>query len=119
MLKLLIKLAIAAVLANAVYHIGLEYLNHIKFRDAVRDTATFKAKTDAELRDQIMKLAEEYDVPLDPDALAIRREQRQVFVDGSYEKPIEVLPRYEYPWHFSWSIEANTETTILPGAPVR
>jgi len=57
-LKLLIKLAIAALLANAAYRIGSEYLTYIKFRDAIRDAAMFKATDDVELRKKIMDLSE-------------------------------------------------------------
>ena len=71
MLKLLVKLAIVALLANAAYRIGSEYLTYVKFRDAVRDAAMFKAKNDDELTARIMDLAAQYDVPLDEDNIAI------------------------------------------------
>ena len=71
-MKLLIKLAIAALLANAAYRIGSEYLTYIKFRDAIRDAAMFKATDDVELRKKIMDLSDEYDVPLVDEALIIQ-----------------------------------------------
>jgi hypothetical protein len=117
MLKLLIKLAVVALLANAVYRVGSEYVTFLKFREAVRDAALFRAKTDEELRQRIMKLAEEYGVSVSDDHVSIRREQRVVYVNGSYDKPIEVVPRYSYPWHFAWAIEAlQEEVSLLPGA---
>ena len=112
MFRLLIKLAIAGLLANAVYRVGSEYLVYVKFRDAVRDAAMFKATTDVELQRRIMELAFAYDVPLSEDAIAIRREDRHVLVDGSYQKPIEVAPTFFYPWGFSWSIDALTPTNV-------
>lgn len=112
MLKLLVKLAIAALLANAGYRVGSEYLTHIKFRDAVRDAAMFKAKTDEELRHRIMDLSSEYEIPLSEDAVTIQREDRHVFIQGSYKKSIEVVPRLHYPWPFSWAIDAMTSTTV-------
>jgi hypothetical protein len=42
----------------------------------------------------------------------IRREDRQVMVDGSYHKPIEVVPTFQYQWPFTWSIEALTPTQV-------
>ena len=37
MFKLLLKLAVVALVANAAYHVGAEYLTYIKFQDAIRD----------------------------------------------------------------------------------
>jgi hypothetical protein len=111
-IKLALKLAIVALLANAVYHIGSEYLTYIKFRDAIRDAAMFKAKNDTELMARIVDLAAQYEVPLDQENLTIEREDRRVNVDGWYDKPIEIVPNYEYPWHFGLSLEVLTPTTL-------
>ena len=112
MLKLFVKLAIVALLANAAYRIGVEYLTYVKFRDAVRDAATYKTNDDDDLRKRIMDLAGDFDIPLSQDAVLIRREDRQVMVDGSYHKPIEVVPTFQYQWPFTWSIEALTPTQV-------
>ena len=117
MVKLLLKLAIAGLLINAAYRIGGEYVTYISFRDEVRDAAMYKAKTDAELSRQIMDLADQYDVPLAESALKIVREERRVRVEGAYEKPIEVVPTYFYPWHFAWSIDATVSIVIPPFTP--
>jgi hypothetical protein len=96
-LKLFFKLAVVALLANAAYRVGLEYLTYVKFRDAVRDAATYKTNDDEDLRKRIMDLAGDYDIPLTNDAVTIRREDRQV-----------VVPTFQYQWPFTWSIEAIT-----------
>jgi hypothetical protein len=111
-IKLVVKLAIVALLANAAYHIGSEYLTYIKFRDAIRDAAMFKAKTDSELMARIVELAGQYEVPLQEENVTIEREERKVSVEGWYDKPIEVVPNYEYPWHFGLSLEV-----VTPGIP--
>jgi hypothetical protein len=108
-IKLFVKLAIVALLANAAYHIGTEYLTYIKFRDAIRDAAMFKAKSDSELLARIVELAGQYDVPLQEENVTIEREERKVSVEGWYDKPIEVVPDYEYPWHFGLSLEVLTQ----------
>ena len=112
MIKLLIRLALVALLANAAVRIGSEYITHVKFRDAIRDAAMFKAKDDAELIARIMDLAVQYEIPLDQDNVAIEREDRRVNVDGWYDKPIAVLPNYEYPWHFGLSLDVLTPTGL-------
>jgi hypothetical protein len=108
MIRFAVRLAVAAFVANAAYRIGSEYFAHVKFRGAVRSTVVLTAKTDNELRQRIMALAAEHDVPLAEDHLAIRRDSHHVFVQGSYKKPIDLLPLYEYPWRFEMSIEAPT-----------
>jgi hypothetical protein len=112
-IKLFIKLAIVALLANATFHIGSEYLTYIRFRDAIRDAAMFKAKNDTELMARIMDLAEQYDVPVDEENLTIERAERKVSIDGWYDKPIEVVPNYEYPWHFGLSLEIMAPPTAI------
>jgi hypothetical protein len=111
-IKLLFKLAVVALLANGAYHIGSEYLTYIRFRDAIRDAAMFKAKNDPELIARIVDLASQYEVPLDEENLTIEREDRKVTVEGWYDKPIEVVPNYEYPWHFGLSLEVITSTFV-------
>jgi hypothetical protein len=113
-IKLLIKLAIVALLANAAYHIGAEYLTYIKFRDAIRDAAMFKARNDTELMARIMDLAAQYEIPLDEENLTIERRERQVNIEGWYDKPIEVAPSYQYPWHFGLSLDVLTPTVLAP-----
>lgn len=112
MIKLFIKLALAALLANGAYRIGSEYLTYIRFRDGVRDAAMFKARTDEELQRRIMDLAGQYDLPLTEEAISIQREERRVMVQGRYRKPIEIVPSYFYAWPFSWSIEAIVSATV-------
>jgi hypothetical protein len=118
MIRWFLKLAVAALIVLAVWHIASAYVAHFKFRDAVREAATYETKSDSELRARILELAEKFDVPLDPgdiSALRIAREGRQIVIEGSYVEPIEVLPGYLYPWPFSWAIEAEvTPRTIMP-----
>jgi hypothetical protein len=119
MIRLLIKLALAALIANAVYRVGSEYVTHLKFREAVRDTILYKSTSDEDLRRKIAVIADEYDVPLKPEAVEIRHIDQQVLVNGSYERRMELLPRVEVPWPFSWSIDVVMPSTLLPGAPPR
>ena len=113
MFKLLVKLAIVALIANSAYHIGSEYLTYVRFRDAVRDAAMFKAKNDTELTARIMDLATQFEVPLDEDNLAISREDRRINIEGWYDKPIEIVPSYEYPWHFGLALDIVAPPTSV------
>ncbi len=108
MIKGLIKLAIVVLLANAIWRAGSAYLSYYKFKDAVTDVAiNSKNKTDDELREKVMSLAMEYDEPIEADAVAIRRENDHLYIEGSYTKPVALFPGYEYQWPFSLTADSQ------------
>lgn len=116
MIKLIIKLAIVALLANAGYRIGTEYLAHIRFRDAVREVGTFRSKDNEDLRKRIAVAADKFDIPQADEDLDIVRQGRHVVVKGVYQKQIEVVPGYLYPWDFKWELEIE-QPAELPYFP--
>ena len=117
-MKLLIRLGVTALLANAAFRIGTEYLIHYKFRDSVREAAMFRARNDEELGQRVMETAAIYDVPLDADGFTARRNGREAIVTGTYTKPIEIVPGFPYQWKFDFAIQAFVNSVpLLPGAP--
>ena len=106
MIKLAIKLAIAALIANAAWQAGRTFAAHYQFRDDVRQAALIRGQTDAQLQQRVLGLAANYDIPLTADALTIRREERHVYVEGSYLRVVPIAPRVEYPWRFDWEVDA-------------
>ncbi len=118
-MKLLFKLAITALIANAAFQLGTEYLTHYKFRDSVREAAMFRAGSDDELRQRVVETAASYSIPLKEDGFTIRRDSGQAFIQGSYTKPIELVPGFPYGWRFNWEIEAIvSDVPLVPGAPL-
>ena len=110
MIRLILKLVVAALIASAVWRVGSAYIVFYKFQDAVREAVVFEIKGDSDLREKIGALAEEFDVPVDAgndDAVKIVRQGRHISIHGSYVQPIELLPTYLYPWNFSWNVEAD------------
>jgi hypothetical protein len=104
--KRLIKLIVVVLMANALWRIGSAYVSFYRFKDSVRFAAMDLRKSEDDLRIHILELASTYDVPLDEDAITIRREAQHTLVEGSYKTPIAVLPGYEYKWPFSLDIDA-------------
>jgi hypothetical protein len=107
LIKLAIKLAIVALIANAAWHLMTAYTAYYKFKDAVQQTTQFgNDKSLDRLKTRVLALAADYDIPLGEDDVKIRRETLHTIVDGSYVKTIDLLPGYSRPWTF----EIHTDT---------
>jgi hypothetical protein len=105
--KTLIKLAIVALLANALWRLGTTYSSYYRFKDSVYSAALQQGRSDDNLREKVAELATTYDVPLKAENVTIRREEEHhVVIEGSYKKAIALLPGYEYAWPFSVSVDA-------------
>jgi len=117
-MKLLIRLAITALLANAAFRFGNEYLIHYRFTDSVREVATYRAGTDAELRQRVLETAMSYGIPLEEDGFTIQVESGRALIRGAYTKPIEVVPGFPFHWRFNWEVDApvNAPRIALPGS---
>ena len=112
MLKRILKLAFAALIVHAAWRIGAEYLTYYQFRDAVRQDAARGNPSADQLRRDVFSRAEEFDVPLDEESVVIDRDGRRTHLEGSYVREIEILPRYFYPWTFTWTVEVF----VVPGS---
>ena len=110
-MKTLLKLAIAALVLNATWRIGSEYLKDYEFKDETREAAMLEGQSEEELRQRVLELAQKYDAPLNDEDLTISVEQRHVLVSAAYQKAIQVVPGFEYPWKFAWTADAY----VLPG----
>jgi hypothetical protein len=109
--KTLLKLAVAALIVNATWRVGSEYVDDYEFKDATHEAAMIAGQSEDQLRQRVLELARKYDAPVAADDVDITVDDRHVFVTTSYEKPIQVVPGYEYPWKFSWTVDAY----VLPG----
>jgi hypothetical protein len=119
-MKLLIKLAITALLANAVFRVGTQYITHYQFRDSIREAAMYQAKTEDELRDRILEIAATYGLPQGAGDISVSRNGRQWTTSGTYTKKIEIVPTFPYDWKFDWDVDAFvSDAPLLPGAPTR
>jgi len=106
MIKSIIKIAIAILIANALFQVASAYVSHYRFNDAVQQLATRAVgRTDVQLKDKVMELAAMYDEPVDPEALTVRQEEHHTFVEAKYTKPIAVVPGYEVQWPFALDVD--------------
>ncbi len=114
-MKVLLKLAIVALLANATWHVWGVYAAHFKFKDAVQSASQFNgARSDQELHSRILELAGQYDVPVTDANFTIRRDQNHTITDGSYSRSVELFPGFSYPLTFSWHSDTFTVAGAVP-----
>jgi hypothetical protein len=120
-MKAVLRLAVALLVANVAWHTWLASSSFYKFRDAVQSASqTAIGRSDEEVRGRVMELASVYSVPIREEDLSLRRDTKQLFIDGSYVQRIEVVPGYSFPWTFDLHIDSSygdplTIKDVLPG----
>lgn len=106
MIRTLVKLAFAALLANAAWQACNAYWPYYKFNDAVRVTVQYRGKqTDAQVRERILELAQQFDLPITDENLDMRVDDQRTIVDTSYVQPVALAPGYIYRWPFSVHVD--------------
>jgi hypothetical protein len=119
-LRLIVKLLIVAAILNALARTAGAAWRYYQLRDEAQQLIVFGARnTTAELHNQILTKAEELQVPLEPANLGVRRIQNRTFVDARYTQPVELFPRYTYPFEFSFEVEAFAVDPVTPEEAAR
>jgi len=109
LIKTFLKLALLAAFANASWHLFVVYSAHYKFKDGVTYTAHYRGEmTDDQIRDRVLELAAQFDVPLEPNALSITYEDKHTIVHAPYNRPVELLPGVIYKWPFTLNVDTYT-----------
>jgi hypothetical protein len=109
MIKRIISIVVFLLLANAGVRVGPVLFRDQQFKDAVRDVALFGAgKPDAVLKNKIMELASENQVPLDGDFIEITRKTLvgtgdHVVIKVSYAVIVPVAPGYPRRFDFEYT----------------
>jgi len=102
MIKSIIKIVIAVLLANALWRIASAYISYYKFQDAVQEYSIRTAgRSEEEIKNRVAELAAQYEEPVDADAVDVRKSEQHTYIQATYTKPVAVLPGYEYQWPFS------------------
>ena len=105
LIKAGIKLGIAALVANATWHVFLAYSAHYRFRDSVERAAQVRGnQTDDQLREAMVDIAAENDIPIAPEEIVVKREGISTLVKAEYKRDIDLLPGRPYPWSFSFQL---------------
>jgi len=99
MLKRLIELVIAVVIIYAGWHVGVAYLHYYQFNDAIGELALFAGRSsEDQLKDRVMKLAQQYQIPLDSEAMTVHTDDEVTQITAPYTEAVKLLPNYTYDW---------------------
>ena len=112
----LLKLLVAALIIHAAVRGGAAALTYYQFRDDTEQVLKFSEKaSEAELHKEIVAKAEALDVPIDPDDIDVRRDGSRNIASAEYTQQVELVPRYPYPIHFSFRVDATPSHVKIPG----
>ena len=106
-MKTIIKLVIAGIILNACARAGQAAWQYYQLKDATQQTLIFGADaTMVQLHEQIMRRAGELEVPLPGANLEITRDGPRTMARAAYTQPVELFPNYNYPFKFTFSVDA-------------
>ncbi len=107
MLRRLITLIVVVLIGHAGWKVGPAYLHYFEFKAKLDETARFSGdRPEREILARVMKLAQTLKLPVTEQGVRVRRQANHTYIDVSYTQPLEVLPRYFYPWAVTISVDA-------------
>ncbi len=127
MLRVLIKIAVAALLIHGVWRVGSTFWRYYQFEDALQEVAQFgDRQSERQLCNQSMDKAATLDVPIAAGSVSVRRGVNppfncetgfraaapggaiasKIYIEASYHDQLQFLPGYRYPWDFAVQVSA-------------
>ena len=120
MFRLLLKLILVAILANATWHAFNVYAPHYRFKDAAQYAAQFRGDSSDDLvRGKIMSLAGQYGLPVNEEDVSVTHTGQHTFVEVSYVTSVELLPGFKRPWPLSFKVDVYTLNTPKENSPAK
>lgn len=112
-MKTLIKIGITLVILTACFQAGRYYFNNFQFEDAAQQRLLFETRaSDAEVVNLMLKLANEYALPLQADNVSVRMVGQDRIVEMEYTENVPLIPGvFTYPWKFT----PRASTRMLSG----
>jgi hypothetical protein len=112
-MKTLFKILVTVAILTACFQAARYYFNNFQFEDAAQQRLLFETKvSDAEVVNIVMRLANEYQLPLKEDDISVRMVGQDRVVEMEYTENVPLLPGlFSYPWKFS----PKTSTRMLSG----
>jgi hypothetical protein len=120
-MKTIIKLVIVALVLTATFQASRAAIRHYTFVDALQEALLFAGnKTEDDVAEQVVQIAGDHEIPLDPPDVAVRRESYLVVVDAPYVATIDLLPGiYKHSWSFDTSVSVRLLQDTRPASRKR
>jgi hypothetical protein len=112
-MKTIVKIAVTIAILTACFNAGRYYLNNFQFEDAAQQRLLFETRAnDSEVVTIVLKIANEYQIPLTADDISVRMIGTDRVVEMEYEEQVPLLPGiYSHTWKFT----PRTSTKMLSG----
>jgi hypothetical protein len=111
MIKKVVSLVVFLLLVNAGVRLGIVYYHDQTFKDAVRELALFAgqppAKTDDAIKGKVLQLAQDNQIPLDPNYIEIKRTNSvglgdKVTIQFAYARMVPLAPGFTRRFDFDY-----------------
>ncbi|MGV3518910.1 hypothetical protein [Luteitalea sp.] len=110
MVRNVVRLLVLGLIVHAGVRITPVFWHYVQFKDAVSEVATYsERKTTEEIRDRIVLLAAEHDVPIGAADIAVTRQGGTVFVSTAWTAQLEYVPTRFYPYDFVVDVEGREQ----------
>lgn len=106
MVRRLIVLAIVVLAGRGVWKVGPAYVAYFEYKYRLEEIARFSAdRSESDIRRLAVEAAEVHGVPVTADLVEVSKDQHHTRLIVRYQQPLEVLPRYVYPWNITIDID--------------
>lgn len=106
MVRRLILLVIVVLVGHAVWKVGPAYVAYFEFRHRLEEIARFSAdRSEGDIRHLAVEAAERHGLPVTEDLVEVQKGRDHTRVSVRYRQPLEVLPRYFYPWEVAIDLD--------------
>jgi hypothetical protein len=115
-MKTIFKIVLTLMILTACFQAARYYLNNFQFEDAAQQRLLFETRaSDAEIVTIVMRLANEYQLPLREENVNVKMIGQDRVVEMEYTETVPLVPGvFSYPWRFT----PRTSTRLL-NAPAR
>lgn len=112
-MKTLFKIGVTLVILVGCFQAARYYLNNFQFEDAAQQRLLFETRaSDPEVVNIVLRLANEYQLPLREDNISVRMVGQDRVVEMEYTENVPLIPGvFTYPWKFT----PRTSTRMLSG----
>ena len=110
-MKTIIKIVVSLFVLVAMFNGGMAAFNNYSFEDAVHQGLLFDPNaSDTEIVAMVMKLARDYDVPMDAADIKINARGQDLIVNMSYTTTVVLVPGI---LEREWTFNPTTSTRLL------